>query len=203
MAIVRSGTVGPAEKAVFQAINGLPDFLEAPMWVAQIVGVLAFAPSIALVALALRRRRLALAILAAIPFKLVLERNVVKTLVERQRPGTTIADAILRDAPVAGLSFPSGHAILAFALAGLLAPYLGRAGKVVVYTLATLNGIARMYLGAHNPLDVVAGAALGAAIAGALNLAVGVPTRPAWRPPAGGSTRSPAAKPAGRPGGRP
>ena len=177
MSIVRSGEVGSVEEAVFHAMNGLPGFLLAPMWLMQTIGVLVFAPLVALVALLLRRYRLAAAVALAIPVKLLLERRVVKVLVERQRPGTSVSDAVLRDASAAGLSFPSGHAILAFALAGLLAPYLGRVGKIVVYTLAVLNGIARIYLGAHNPLDVVAGAGLGLAIAGALNLVFGVPAR--------------------------
>jgi undecaprenyl-diphosphatase len=38
-----------------------------------------------------------------------------------------------------------------------------------------LVGIARVYLGAHNPLDVVGGIGLGLAIAGMWNLVLGVP----------------------------
>lgn len=177
MFIVRSGKVGSVEEAVFHAINGLPDFLQAPVWLFQIPGILVFPLLVALVALLLRRYRLAAAMALSVPIKLLLERRVVKVLVERQRPGTSISDAILRDASPTGLSFPSGHAVLAFALAGLLAPYLGRNGKLVVYSLAALNGVARIYLGAHNPLDIVGGAGLGIAIAGALNLVFGVPAQ--------------------------
>ena len=177
MFIVRSGEVGSVEEAVFHAINGLPDFLQAPVWLFQIPGILVFPLLVGLVALLLRRYRLAAAMALSVPIKLLLERRVVKVLVERQRPGTSISDAILRDASPTGLSFPSGHAVLAFALAGLLAPYLGRNGKLVVYTLAALNGVARIYLGAHNPLDIVGGAGLGIAIAGALNLVFGVPAQ--------------------------
>lgn len=177
MFIVRSGEVGSVEEAVFHAINGLPDFLQAPVWLFQIPGILVFPLLVALVALLLRRYRLAAAMALSVPIKLLLERRVVKVLVERQRPGTSVSDAILRDASPTGLSFPSGHAVLAFALAGLLAPYLGRNGKLVVYSLAALNGVARIYLGAHNPLDIVGGAGLGIAIAGALNLVFGVPAQ--------------------------
>jgi len=177
MFIVRSGEVGSVEEAVFHAINGLPDVLQAPVWLFQIPGILVFPLLVALVALLLRRYRLAAAIALSVPIKLLLERRVVKVLVERQRPGTSVSDAILRDASPTGLSFPSGHAVLAFALAGLLAPYLGRNGKLLVYTLAALNGVARIYLGAHNPLDIVGGAGLGIAIAGALNLVFGVPAQ--------------------------
>jgi undecaprenyl-diphosphatase len=178
MFIVRSGEVAGVEEAVFRAINGLPDFLQAPMWLLQIPGILVFPLVVALAALLLRRYRLAAAIALTVPLKLLLERRVVKVLVERQRPGTSVSDAILRDASPTGLSFPSGHAILAFALAGLLAPYLGRVGRIVVYSVAALNAVARVYLGAHNPLDVVGGAGLGIAIAGALNFAFGVPEQP-------------------------
>jgi undecaprenyl-diphosphatase len=173
--VAANGRVGSLEESVFHAINGLPDWLQAPMWVFQILGLLLFPLVLAAGAWILAHNRLAIALILAIPAKLVLERLVVKQLVERERPGTTVVDAILRDASPAGLSFPSGHAVIAFAIAGLLAPYLSRRWSIVIYVVAALNGFARIYLGAHNPLDVVAGAALGIVIAGGLNFALGVP----------------------------
>jgi membrane-associated phospholipid phosphatase len=44
----------------------------------------------------------------------------------------------------------------------------------VAFVLASLNAVARVYLGAHNPLDVVGGAAIGLAIAAVLDLALDV-----------------------------
>jgi membrane-associated phospholipid phosphatase len=76
--------------------------------------------------------------------------------------------------PRAGLSFVSGHAIITFAIAGLLALVLPRRWAVVAFVLATLNAIARVYLGAHNPLDVIGGAAVGLAIAALLDLLLDV-----------------------------
>jgi membrane-associated phospholipid phosphatase len=40
--------------------------------------------------------------------------------------------------------------------------------------LATLNAVARVYLGAHSPLDVLGGAAVGLAIAAVLDLVLDV-----------------------------
>jgi undecaprenyl-diphosphatase len=177
MVVVRNGDVSGLEEAVFRAINGLPDELKAPMWAFQLFGMLATVAATAIVAFALRRRRLAIAIAAAIPLKLAMEWWVVKALVERERPLYSVAEAIIRETNSARLGFPSGHSVFAFALAGLLAPHLGRRGQITVYTLAVLNGVARIYLGAHNPLDVVAGAGLGIAIAAALNLLGGAPAR--------------------------
>jgi membrane-associated phospholipid phosphatase len=172
--IAADGRVGPLERALFHAVNGLPDWLYRPMVLFQYLGVLAMPLVVALGALAFRRWRLAAALVLVMPFKLATER-LVKLLVARERPGTTVPDAVLRGVHSAGLSFVSGHAIITFAIAGLLALVLPRRWAVVVlFVLATLNAVARVYLGAHNPLDVVGGAAVGLAIAAVLDLVLDV-----------------------------
>src|SRR5499427_8596708 len=180
--IVANGRVGPAERAVFHAINGLPGWLYQPMLVAQYLGVLGMPLIVAVGALAFRRWRLAAALVLVVPCKLALER-VAKLLVHRQRPGTTVPDAILRGVPHGGLSFTSGHAIITFAIAGLLVLVLPRRWGVVAVVLATCNGLARVYLGAHNPLDVVGGAAIGLAIAAVLDMVLDVARDRGRRPP--------------------
>jgi membrane-associated phospholipid phosphatase len=167
--VVANGRVDPAERAVFHAINGLPGWLYRPMLAAQYLGVLLIPLVVAAGALVFRRWRLAAALVLVVPLKLAAEK-VPKMLVERERPGTTVPGAILHGVPSAGLSFTSGHAIITFAIAGLLALVLPRRWAVVAFALATLNAIARVYLGAHNPLDVVGGAAIGLAIAAVLDL---------------------------------
>ena len=47
--------------------------------------------------------------------------------------------------------------------------------------------VTRVYVGAHNPLDVICGAALGLVIGGGLNLAFGVPAPLATARDASGS----------------
>lgn len=173
--VASSGRVGGAERAVFESVNGLPDALRWPMWVFQLLGLVLLPLAVAAIALAYRRIRLAIALAALVPLKLLAEKAVVKQLVHRERPGSTEPGAVLRDVPSAGNSFPSGHAIIAFGIATLLTPYLGRWGRAVVWTLAVLNGVARVYLGAHNPLDVVCGAGVGVVLGALLTVGVGVP----------------------------
>jgi membrane-associated phospholipid phosphatase len=172
-----NGRVGAIERAVFEAVNGLPDALHWPMWVLQLMGVTGTAVVVALVAVWRRRYRLAVALVVLVPLKLLAERAVLKMIIHRERPGSTVPGAVLRDAAPTGLSFPSGHAIIAFGIATLLTPYLRRRGRIVVWTLAVLNNLSRMYLGAHNPLDVVCGAAVGVLLGCALTWIVGNPLR--------------------------
>ena len=180
--IVRSGKVSGPEKDVFHVINGLPDFLEPAMYVFQLAGLLFIPLLVAIGAAIFRRWWLTLCLVLVIPLKLLVEHGVIKKMIDRQRPGTSICDGDLTcgnfrgDISFVGESFVSGHAIITGAVATLLFFYLNRTGRIVVLAIAILNGVARVYLGAHNPLDVVGGLAAGVCI-GALLLFVIEPVR--------------------------
>ncbi|HET9608592.1 MAG TPA: phosphatase PAP2 family protein [Acidimicrobiales bacterium] len=174
--VVRDGAVPAWERSTFEAVNGLPGWLYPVLWPFQQLGVVVWGPVLALAAAVARRYRLAWALVAVTVAKLVSER-VVKAVVTRERPGTSIGpDAELRgDVHVAGESFVSGHAVMVAAIACLVVPYLPRRWRPLGWLLVVAVMVGRVYVGAHNPLDVVCGAALGVAIGSGLNLAFGVP----------------------------
>lgn len=175
--VARSGRVGSAEAGVFRAVNGLPDALYPLSRPAVEAGNFMVGPAITVVALALRRPTLAASAALVTAAKLPAEHGV-KKIVHRERPGATIDGAQRRgDVPEKGLSFVSGHALLTAGLATVTRPYLPRRWRWVPPAISASTCTGRLYVGAHNPLDIVGGAALGTAIGAVANLVVGVPGR--------------------------
>ena len=167
--IARNGRVGPAEESVFRAINELPEWLYRPLWVFQQFGNIVVAALVVLgLAALLRNVRLAAAAAVGVVAKLVLER-LVKAFVERERPGTSVGDVIIRGAvELDGLSFVSGHATITTAFAVALTAALPGRWRIVPWVVVALNGVGRIYVGAHNPLDIAGGIGLGMVIGGGL-----------------------------------
>jgi undecaprenyl-diphosphatase len=97
----------------------------------------------------------------------------IKLATGRVRPWIALGLTPPIGAPHDG-SFPSGHAAGSFCLASFLSvalpaiwpcsPRSARALAAVALALAALVAFSRVYLGAHFPGDVVAGAVLGAAV---------------------------------------
>src|SRR5690606_5616335 len=114
--------------------------------------------------------------------------QVVKAVVTRERPATSVGDVHLRgDAPAEGESFVSGHAVLAAALATVVAPHLPGRWRLVPWVLVALVAFGRVYVGARLPLDGARGPGLGVARGAAANVVRGPPAAPgAPGEPAGG-----------------
>lgn len=173
--IAHSGTVSGPEVWVFRRLNDLPGWLYPIGWPFMQLGNLVFGGVVALGALILRRWRLAIAAVLVTVGKLAAER-AVKSVVHRQRPWTSIGHIHARgDVPHHGWSFPSGHAVLLAGLATIVVPYLPRRARWVPWALVAANAVMRVYVGAHNPLDVVAGTGLGLTVGALANLIVAVP----------------------------
>ncbi len=166
-AIAWDGGVPGWEAAPLEFINGWPDALEPLMWVLQQVGVFG-APVVAglIIVWFTRTWQHLIPFVAVLPLKLGIEKAIVKQLVERERPFVSVGPSIeVRGPAFEGLSFPSGHATTSFALATLLTAFVPPRWRPVPLTWAVIVGIARLYYGEHNVLDVVAGAALGISFA--------------------------------------
>ena len=90
----------------------------------------------------------------------------LKRRTSRPRPYQVVPAVAVGAAPLDAFSFPSGHTLHAVAFTIVaLAYYPALAPILVVFTL--LTAASRVVLGLHYPSDVLAGAALGAGIAGA------------------------------------
>jgi membrane-associated phospholipid phosphatase len=100
--------------------------------------------------------------------------NVAKLIADRPRPYQLVADAVLRQPPAHGTSFPSSHTAVTAAVVIALVPFLPRVLAGVAIAYAVLVGWSRVYLGVHYPLDVLAGAGIGMAVGGLVLLALGV-----------------------------
>ena len=116
------------------------------------------------------RRRGAVLATAAAGLALLLNQPIAH-LVDRARPYVAHpAQAHLLISRSHDPSFPSDHATGAFALAMGIWLYDRTIGTVLL-VLAALLAFSRVYVGAHYPGDVAAGALIGVAVAAALYLA--------------------------------
>jgi len=89
---------------------------------------------------------------------------LLKRVFVRERPFITHAAIDLRGAPLDRYSFPSGHTLHAVSFAWQATAHFPELGWVLV-PLAGLIAASRVVLGLHYPSDVLAGAAIGAALA--------------------------------------
>jgi membrane-associated phospholipid phosphatase/MFS family permease len=159
----------PLDNSLFLAVNRLGD---GPEWLYQALDphtrnyILLFALAVIGTALTYRRARYALGAAVAVLLAGYLAGaalEVVKLFVERARPEEVLGSQVLLSearewAHIA--SFPSGHLIVTTALATVAAAALPRLRwPLAGYVLAV--GFTRILFGAHFPLDVVVGIALG------------------------------------------
>ncbi|HEX6256518.1 MAG TPA: phosphatase PAP2 family protein [Euzebyales bacterium] len=158
--LARRPEVGIFEIDLFRLPNHVTGVVLPIVYVVMQAGQFLAVPASAAVAWFTGRRRLAFD-LAIVGVGAWLAMQGFKLLIERGRPAELLADVIVRGSPQAGLGFPSGHSGVAAALATVAGPWLPRRWRRVTWVVVAVVGFSRLYIGAHLPYDVVAGAALG------------------------------------------
>jgi undecaprenyl-diphosphatase len=161
--IAADSSSGSLDYVLFRALNGLAgrnSALDALM-----IGSAKYLPIIFALALvgfwlSWRPRNQRAAFLAGVSALAALGLGqIIGKAFPRRRPylGHTVNQLIPRSLDT---SFPSDHAILGFAVAVMVWRYNRRAGAVLL-ALALLMSVARVFVGAHYPADVLGGAVLG------------------------------------------
>jgi membrane-associated phospholipid phosphatase len=179
--VVAAGSPGSLEVAVFRWFNDPPRVLGAvtafvnPLLRPVGLTVLIIA---ALVVLSLTRRdvfwRIFTAASAAGISAYVID-NAVKLIVDRGRPPVYLSDVLFHGYPTdpRGTGYPSSHTAVAVAVVVGAWPWLDRRWRVMGALTAVMISLNRMYVGAHFPLDIVGGAAVGLVSGGIVLVVVG------------------------------
>ena len=171
---VHPDSVSDAETRVFSALNATTVLPFVVVWPLMQLGNIVVVPCAAAVAAAFRRWRLAAGLLLAGAGVYLLAKQV-KGVVPRGRPDGLLSDVVVRGTPALGRGFISGHAAVVTSLLVVAWPWLPRPARIAGVVLVLAVCLARVYVGAHLPLDVVGGAALGLAVAGVVRLVIGHP----------------------------
>jgi undecaprenyl-diphosphatase len=89
--------------------------------------------------------------------------QVLKRVADQPRPTATIPGLDVHGYPKDpyGNAYPSAHTAVAVGLVAALWPWLTRPQRAVGVVVALLVALNRLYIGAHWPVDVVGGAAVG------------------------------------------
>lgn len=137
-------------------------WMDRAMWLTTQIGSMGFAALLAAGAYAWGNRRFAIELtLGTLTLWLLVE--LIKALTDRARPFNLLRETRVIGWRASGLSFPSGHTAQTFFVMALSISsfQLSMGIAVGLYGIAVLVAFTRVYVGAHYPRDVIAGAILG------------------------------------------
>jgi membrane-associated phospholipid phosphatase len=156
----KAHTVSSAEERVFRFFNNGPDSAHIPVWAVMQAGSYAAVYVVtAALLLADEDREAGVAFVAGtIAWMGVKE---LKRFIGRGRPHAHLDDVHVRGQAQNGLGFPSGHSALSLSLAIIATHHASPGLQFAAISIALFTGCARMYVGAHLPLDIAGGFAIG------------------------------------------
>lgn len=159
--------ISSLELSLFRLVNELPAAFRIALTTVMQLGSLSAVPATAGTALLKHRPVLAadLALAGGISWGAA---KVMKVLVARERPGLLFTEVLIHGREQGGSGFPSGHAAVAAALATVAAPRVPAPARRATWSAVAAVALARVYIGAHLPIDVVGGGALGYTIGNAV-----------------------------------
>jgi undecaprenyl-diphosphatase len=164
------GDVSEGEERFFRSINTLSPALRRPAWFVMQAGSLGAVPVTAAVAFRRdRRAALALAIDGTAVWALC---KLVKRVIKRGRPADHLDDVVIVGKAQRGRGFPSGHAAVSTTLTTVGARLLSKRASRLVWVAPALVCTARQFVGAHLPIDVAGGVALGVTAGTIVNMAL-------------------------------
>lgn len=151
------------EIASFEAVNDLPDWMYVVIWPFMQYGVFVTIPITTVIAWRLRHHRLAV-LLAVSGVGIYVLAKIVKRVADRGRPDAFLDTVNEREEFAAGsLGYTSGHVAVAATIATLTLLHLPKRWGQVSVVLVAIVALGRMYVGAHLPLDMIGGVAMGVA----------------------------------------
>ncbi|MFG2054560.1 flippase-like domain-containing protein [Micromonospora sp. NPDC048930] len=157
---VRHRPPGRWERDLFTLVNQIPGPAGPALLLVMQLGAYPAILVAAAVAAAARQWRLACDLLVA--GNLAYWAAVLaKLVVARASPAGFLADIRFHETVTGRYGYPSGHVAVVTALAVVLAPALPRRVRGLVWLAVAVVGVARMYVGAHLPVDVLGGFLVG------------------------------------------
>jgi undecaprenyl-diphosphatase len=171
-ALLARRTRSETEIGIFRSANDLPNGAFPLIWSVMQYGTFGAVPVAATVALAARKPRLATSIAVGGTAAWVTAK-AAKRVVARGRPSNIIDGVQQRGTEEGDQGFPSGHAAVSTALTVVMWSDVPTSWRLPLAALTGLVPFGRMYVGAHLPLDLVGGSALGLAIGCAINIVRG------------------------------